>query len=58
MPRKDVLLSQLGDAKYMSALDLMKGSWQVPMREQDKQKTAFAMPKGLFQFTVMPFGVW
>lgn len=40
----------------MSALDLTKGYWQVPLRPTDK-KTAFATLKGLFQFTMMPFGL-
>lgn len=53
----DVLLSQIGDTIYMSALDLMKGYWQVPMREQDKPKMAFAMPRGVFQFIVMLFSL-
>lgn len=53
----DVLLSQIGDARYMSALDLTKGYWQVLMREQDKPQMAFATPQGLFQFKVMPFGL-
>ena len=28
------------------------------MNEKDKQKTAFANHKGLFEFTVMLFGIW
>lgn len=31
MSRTDILLSQLGDSRYMSALDLTKGYWQVLM---------------------------
>lgn len=57
MPRTEALLSQLGDARHMSSLVLMKGYWQVLMCEQEKQKTAFAMLKGLFQFMVIPFSV-
>lgn len=55
MSRADVLLSQLGEASYMSALDLTKGYWLIHLCPQDKEKIAFATPKGLFHFTTMPF---
>lgn len=57
MPHSDVLLSQLGGTHYVSALDLIKGYWQVLLQLQDCSKTAFATPKGLFHFKVMPFGL-
>lgn len=57
MPQMDILLSRLGEAHNISALDLTKGYWQVPLRPQDKPKTVFAIPKGLFQFKVMHFGL-
>lgn len=57
MPRTDILLSKLGNTLYMSALDMTEGYWQVPTREQDKQNTAFATPRDLFQFMVVPFGL-
>ena len=57
MPRTDELIDKLGKAKYITTLDLARGYWQVPMNEDDKDKTAFTTPKGLYQFTVMPFGL-
>ena len=57
MPRTDELIDRIGKAKFITTLDLAKGYWQVPMKEEDRTKTAFATPTGLFQFTVMPFGL-
>ena len=31
--------------------------WQVEMNENDKEKTAFCMLCGLFEFNVLPFGL-
>jgi len=36
---------------------VFKGYWQVPLSEQAKIISAFAMPDGLYQYTVMPFGM-
>lgn len=44
MPSTEVLLDQLGEAQYLSSLDLMKGYRQVPLRPEDREKTAFATP--------------
>ena len=57
MPRVDELVDRLGSARYLTTLDLAKGYWQVPMAEDSREKTAFITPQGLFQFTVMPFGL-
>lgn len=37
--------------------DLCKGYWQVPLETSSRPYTAFRTPAGLFQFTVMPFGL-
>lgn len=57
MPRVDELLEKVGAAKYITTLDLCKGYWQVPLEVSSRQYTAFRTPAGLFQFTVMPFGL-
>ena len=48
MPRIDELINQLGQAQYITTLDLTKGYWQVPVTEQDEPKTAFTTPFGLY----------
>lgn len=57
MPRVDELVECLGKAKHISILDLNKGYYQVPIRPEDKIKTAFATAFGKFQFSWMPFGL-
>ncbi|CAN2387863.1 Reverse transcriptase (RNA-dependent DNA polymerase), partial [Pristimantis euphronides] len=57
LPRIEESLSALGKARYFSTLDLASGYWQVPMAEQDREKTAFILPMGLFEFDRMPFGL-
>ena len=47
MPGIDDLIDLIGQARFISILDLTKGYWQVPVVEEDKAKTAFATPFGL-----------
>ena len=57
LPLIDDILALLGKAKFFTSLDLKSGYWQVSMEEKDKEKTAFACHRGLFEFNVMPFGL-
>ncbi|KAL5506395.1 hypothetical protein EMCRGX_G008021 [Ephydatia muelleri] len=50
MPRVDDLLDELGQARFISTLDLTKGYWQVPVEKTGQAKTAFRTPFGLYQF--------
>ena len=58
MPRIDELLDRLGTAKYYTTLDCTKGYWQIPLSPVSREKTAFSTPRGLFQFTALPFGLF
>lgn len=40
-----------------STMDLVSSYNQVPVTEQDKPKTSFCTPFGLFKFNRMPFGL-
>ncbi|KRZ48049.1 Transposon Ty3-G Gag-Pol polyprotein [Trichinella nativa] len=57
LPRIDDTLDALAGAQWFSTLDLASGYWQVEVEPQDREKTAFTTPLGLYQFKVMPFGL-
>ncbi|XP_063971781.1 uncharacterized protein LOC135159725 [Lytechinus pictus] len=57
IPDQDELFTKVAHAKYFTKIDLSKGYWQMPMSPESKPLTAFLTPNGLFQFTVMPFGL-
>lgn len=57
LPRIDDTLDDLAGAKIFSTLDLASGYYQVPVTEEDRQKTAFSTHKGLYEFCKMPFGL-
>ena len=57
MPKVEDIFDHVGSSKYISTLDLTKGYWQIPLAEGSICKTAFVAPGGLYEFTVMPFGL-
>ncbi|CAM2113820.1 unnamed protein product [Caretta caretta] len=57
IPRIDDLVNRLGYAWFRITLDLTKGYWQIPLAEDAKEKMAFSIPEGLFQYTVLPFSL-
>ena len=57
LPRVDDILDTLAGSQWFSTLDLICGYWQVEIKEEDQEKTAFCTPDGLFEFEVMPFGL-
>lgn len=56
-PCIDEALDSLSGSKWFSVLDLHSGYYQIPMAEEDKEKTAFICPLSFFQFERMPQGI-
>lgn len=50
-------LDCLSEAKLFSTLDLQSGYWQLKMDKEDQEKTAFTTKYGLYEYTVLPFGL-
>ena len=58
LPRIEETMDALCGAKYFSSLDLRAGYWQVGMKEEHKERTAFTVgPLGFYEFESMPFGL-
>jgi hypothetical protein len=57
LPRIDVLFDQLQGVCMFSKIDLRMGYHQLKIRECDIPKTAFVLRYGLYEYTVMSFGL-
>jgi len=56
-PHMGDLAARLAGCTVFSTLDLRKGYHQVPLREEDREKTAIITPFGLYEYNRMPFGL-
>ena len=57
LPRIDTCLDCLASAKIFSTMDLQSGYWQLELAEEDRAKSAFITKYGLYEYTVLPFGL-
>jgi hypothetical protein len=57
LPLQGNLIEKLKDAKIFTKLDLRWGFNNIRIKEGDEWKTAFRTKSGLYEYTVMPFGL-
>jgi len=56
MPNVSDSLDFLSQSKYLSVMDCRHGFFNIPLKESDREKTAFHCRKGLYQWIVLPMG--
>lgn len=56
-PLIDDLIVKTVNCKYFSTLDINSAFWSIPLKIQDRYKTAFVTQEGHFQWTCLPFGL-
>ena len=57
MPNPHDLLDRFHGDRYFTKLDCASAYWAIEIREEDRHKTAFVCPRGLFEMIRMPFGL-
>ena len=50
-------LSLMAGSRYFTLLDIENAYWNIPIREEDKDKTGFVTPFGSFRYEKMAFGL-
>lgn len=56
-PLIEDLMVKTRNCKIFSTLDINSAFWSIPLRIEDKLKTAFVTQEGHFQWTCLPFGL-
>ncbi|KAK3236779.1 hypothetical protein CYMTET_53099 [Cymbomonas tetramitiformis] len=57
LPDIQLMFDEMQGATHFSSFDAVDGFWQVPMAEEDVEKTAFTTQMGSYEWLVMPQGL-
>ena len=57
LPLIQEIFDNMAGSTIFSTMDLKSGFYQFPIEEKDREITAFACHKGLFEFNVTPMGL-
>ena len=57
LPQIKDVIDKMQGARYWTTLDVASAYWSILLHETDKEKTAFSVPGGKFEFEVMPYGL-
>jgi hypothetical protein len=58
LPRLEETTSTLAGSKYFSVLDCYSGFWQIKIGKEDKEKTAFTVLSGHYEFNRLSYGLY
>ncbi|KAE8249336.1 hypothetical protein A4X13_0g5249 [Tilletia indica] len=57
LPTTDSVFHTLMGKSWFSSLDAIRGYHQMPVKTEDRWKTAFVCHRGLYQYKTVPFGL-
>ncbi|CAF5143858.1 unnamed protein product, partial [Rotaria magnacalcarata] len=58
LPNMEQTIQVLGNGyQFFSKFDMKSGFWQIPIDEEDRHKTAFITPEGLYEWNVLAQGL-
>ena len=57
LPVFEETTSTIFGSRYFSVLDCYSGFWQIPIKEERKERTGFTVPPGHYEFNRLPFGL-
>jgi len=57
LPKIDKLVNSTVGHELLSFMDAFLGYHQIPLAEEDKEKTSFVVDTGFYCYKVMPFGL-
>lgn len=57
LPRMEDCIDNIGSARFVTKLDLLKGYWQVPLTPRASTISAFVTPDDFLQYNVLAFGM-
>ena len=57
LPNKASLLQRINGCTIFSKFDMKSGSYQIGIIPKDRYNTTFVVPRGQYQWRVLPFGI-
>ena len=57
LPHIDTCLESMDGSEWFTTLDLRSGYHNIPIKEADRDETAFITRRGSFRYKVLPFGL-
>jgi len=56
-PRIEDIVVKAVNCRWFSTFDINSAFWSIPLKEEDREKTAFVTQNGHWQWRCLPFGL-